>query len=311
MKSKNTTDKVPMHPRNKHRDGYDFELLMSQCPMLKKFVFVNEFNTKTIDFANPEAVKCLNQSLLITYYDLQYWDIPPFNLCPPIPGRADYIHHLADFLAQHCGGTIPTGDGVLGLDIGIGANCIYPILGHHLYQWSFVGTDINEEALQNCKRIISKNPNLVDYISLQLQTNIKYIFKNIILPEDKFTFSICNPPFHSSEDEVLQHNNRKTTHLNTAKGQNFSGNQNELWCEGGELTFINQMIYESAKYPMQCLWFTTLVSKKVHLKTIYNTLNRVNVAQHHTISMAQGQKNSRFIAWTFQTPQQIKDWKFE
>jgi 23S rRNA (adenine1618-N6)-methyltransferase len=38
-----------------------------------------------------------------------------------------------------------------------------------------------------------------------------------------------------------------------------------LWCEGGELGFVTQMIYESAKYPMQCLWFTTLVSKKENL----------------------------------------------
>jgi 23S rRNA (adenine1618-N6)-methyltransferase len=47
--------------------------------------------------------------------------------------------------------------------------------------------------------------------------------------------------------------------------------------EGGELV-ITQMIYESAKYPMQCFWFTTLVSKQSHLSSIYKTLNKVNAA---------------------------------
>jgi 23S rRNA (adenine1618-N6)-methyltransferase len=59
------------------------------------------------------------------------------------------------------------------------------------------------------------------------------------------------------------------------------------------------MIFESAKYPLQCLWFTTLVSKQSHLSSIYKTLNKVNAATIKTIAMAQGQKTSRIVAWTF------------
>jgi 23S rRNA (adenine1618-N6)-methyltransferase len=315
MKTIKNTEKTTLHPRNLHRFGYDFELLTLNYPQLGEFVFTNEHNSRTIDFSEPEAVKALNNALLISNYDIQSWDIPTDFLCPPIPGRADYIHYLADLLATSNNGVIPQGETVMGLDIGIGANCIYPILGNSIYGWSFVGTDIDEKAIQNCKKIISHNPKLTEAISLQLQVNSRFIFKKIITPEDRFTFTICNPPFHSSSEEATKSSIRKVTNLDsnvskTAKPVlNFGGHNAELWCEGGELGFIKQMIFESAKYPMQCLWFTTLVSKQSNLNTIYKTLNNVG-AIHKTIEMAQGQKTSRIVAWTFMTPAQQKAWKF-
>lgn len=314
MKSKNTTEKTSLHPRNLHRLRYDFELLIDKNPNLKNFVFINEHQIETIDFSNPEAVKSLNKSLLITYYDIQNWDIPENYLCPPIPGRADYIHHIADLLATSNNGAIPEGENVFGLDIGIGANCIYPILGNSVYGWNFVGTDIDADALDNCVKIIEENPKLTDVISLQQQTNSRYIFKDIILPEDKFAFTICNPPFHSSEEEATKGTIRKINNLENTKTTkpvlNFGGQNTELWCEGGELAFITQMIYESAKYPLQVLWFTTLVSKNSHLSSVYKTLAKANVGTVKTIEMAQGQKTSRIVAWTFQTEAQHKMWKF-
>jgi len=334
MKPTKNTEKTTLHPRNLHRFGYDFKLLTLNHPELSEFVFVSEHSTsssdseqakQSIDFSNPAAVKALNNALLITNYDIQNWDIPADFLCPPIPGRADYIHFLADLLATTNNGVIPEGENVLGLDIGIGANCIYPILGNSIYGWSFVGTDIDENALQNCKKIIGHNPKLTEAISLQLQVKPRFIFKNIITPEDRFTFTICNPPFHSSPDEASKSNLRKVSNLaanatkTTTRGGaernevkpvlNFGGHNAELWCEGGELGFIKQMIFESAKYPMQCLWFTTLVSKQANLNTIYKTLNHVG-AIHKTIEMAQGQKTSRFVAWTFMSEAQQKAWKF-
>ena len=307
-------EKPNLHPRNGHRSGYDFKLLIENYPELSKNSFVNQFETQTIDFSNPEAVKALNKALLISYYDIKNWDIPKDYLCPPIPGRADYIHYIADLLATSNNGEIPGGETVQGLDIGIGANCIYPIIGNSVYDWSFVGTDIDEKAIQNCKKIIEQNPKLIDAISLQLQTESRFIFKNIILPEDKFAFTICNPPFHASADEATKSSIRKVNNLQNTKTTkpvlNFGGHNAELWCNGGEIGFITQMIYESAKYPMQVLWFTTLVSKKDNLKSIYKTLNKVNVASIKTIEMAQGQKTSRFVAWTFLSEKQQEDWKF-
>jgi 23S rRNA (adenine1618-N6)-methyltransferase len=314
IKPKTITEKTNLHPRNLDRFGYDFEQLIKSCPELKKFVSINEHKIETIDFSNPEAVKSLNKALLIDHYGIKDWDIPKNHLCPPIPGRADYIHYIADLLASTNNGIIPEGEMIQGLDIGIGANCIYPIIGNTSYGWSFVGTDIDENAIQNCKKIIAANPKLIDAISLQQQTESRFIFKNIITPEDKFTFTICNPPFHASQDEATKSTLRKINNLENTKTTkpvlNFGGQNAELWCEGGELGFLTQMIYESAKYPMQCLWFTTLVSKKENLSSIYKTLNKVSAVAVKTIDMAQGQKTSRIVAWTFLSEAQQKAWKF-
>ena len=318
MKTKNSPEKTTLHPRNLNRTRYDFEKLVYNYPILKNYIFTNEYSSddseKTIDFSNPEAVKALNKAILISDYGIQYWDIPKNYLCPPIPGRADYIHYIADLLANSNNQIIPEGEHVIGLDIGIGSNCIYPIIGNHEYKWSFVGTDIDEKAIQNCKKIIGNNPNLIDVISLQLQTEPRFIFKNIILPEDKFSFTICNPPFHNSQEEATKSALRKVNNLQETKSVtptlNFGGQNLELWCDGGEIGFITQMIYESVKYPLQVFWFTTLVSKKENLKSIYKTLNKVGAVKIKTIEMAQGQKTSRFVAWTFLSEKQQNDWKF-
>lgn len=318
MKQKTITEKINLHPRNLDRFGYDFDQLVQISPELESFVFINEHAVKTVDFSNPEAVKALNKALLVTHYDIKNWDIPKNYLCPPIPGRADYIHNIADLLAAGNNGIIPEGETVQGLDIGIGANCIYPIIGNSTYGWSFVGTDIDEKAIANCSKIIENNPKLIDVISLQQQTEARFIFKNIFTPEDRFSFTICNPPFHASQEEATKSTLRKINNLEsqslgtktTKPVLNFGGQNAELWCNGGEIGFITQMIYESAKYPMQCLWFTTLVSKKENLTSIYRTLNKVSAVEVKTIDMAQGQKTSRIVAWTFLTETQRKAWKF-
>ena len=314
MKEKNTLEKLNLHPRNLHKFGYNFDKLIDINPDLKQYVFVNEFETQTIDFSNPNAVLALNKSILMLDYDIKYWNLPQDYLCPPIPGRADYIHNLADLLSSNNNNIIPIGENVIGLDIGIGSNCIYPILGNAVYDWSFVGTDIDENAIQNCKKIIEQNPRLIDSVSLQLQVESRFIFKNIILPEDKFAFTICNPPFHNSASEALKSSIRKVNNLENTRTKNpilnFGGQNAELWCEGGEIGFITQMIYESAKYPLQVFWFTTLVSKKENLPNIYKTLSKVQAVEIKTIDMSQGQKNSRIVAWTFLSEKQQKDWKF-
>jgi len=107
--SKAITEKTSLHSRNLHRSRYNFDLLIENCPELKPFVFINEHQIESIDFSNPQAVKTLNKALLISYYDIQNWDIPQDYLCPPIPGRADYIHYIADLLAESNNGVIPTG----------------------------------------------------------------------------------------------------------------------------------------------------------------------------------------------------------
>lgn len=304
-------EKSNLHPRNLHRDPYDFDQLIAGVPELKHYVFVNAYQSVTINFSLPKAVKLLNKALLLHFYKVQHWDIPDTNLCPPIPGRADYIHYLADLLEESCG-QLPEGQQVHGIDIGTGANLVYPLIAHRSYGWTMLGTDINEDSLRNAAQILNQNPDLLPAIRLKKQPEADYIFKNIIEPEDRFAFSMCNPPFHDSEASALKGNLRKTKNLSKSKVHkpvlNFGGQQSELWCEGGELAFITKMILESALYPLQVLWFTCLVSKKDHLFKLTSLLKKEKVADFRVIEMAQGQKISRMLAWTFVPQHKQKDW---
>jgi len=302
-----------LHPRNLHRGRYDLEAISETSPELRPFVFQNEFGNLSIDFSDPKAVKALNQALLKHFYDLEFWDIPDGFLCPPIPGRADYIHYLADLLARSDSGKIPTGDRINVLDIGTGANLIYPILGNSSYQWSFVGSELNPQATVAAQNILGQNPSLQTQIEIRPQPDPTQIFAGIIRPEEFFDLTLCNPPFHESAEAAQAGSQRKVRNLTgksvTKAKLNFGGQAAELWTEGGELEFIRKMILESTDFRNQVFWFTTLVSKSENLRSIESLLKSVGVAARKTISMAQGNKQSRFVAWTFLNESQQLAWK--
>ena len=161
-----------LHPNNKFNKGYHFDDLIIKNPLLKEFVIKNKFDAITIDFSNPNAVKELNKALLFTYDKISVWDFPDENLCPPIPGRLDYIHHLNDLISS------PKED-INVLDIGTGATCIYPLLGVAEYNWNFVATDIDLDSLDTAQDIIYDNK-LESKITLRQQFDEQHILKGIL-----------------------------------------------------------------------------------------------------------------------------------
>lgn len=302
------TDKKPnknLHPNNKHNADYKFSELIGAYPALEEFVFVNKYGTETIDFSNPKAVKAINTALLFKYYNITFWDFPDDNLCPPIPGRVDYIHHLADVLKAS---GISTNATIM--DVGIGANCIYPILGNAVYGWNFVGTDIDKKSIDRAENILKKN-NLSKFIQLKQQTDSAQIFKGILNNADKFSATMCNPPFYRSQEEAMQANARKLEGLGISDNvatRNFSGKQQELWYKGGEKAFLHTYLYESSQFKTQCFWYTSLVSKKENVQSMYDSLTKLGATAIKTIPMRQGNKATRIVAWTFLTDAEQKDW---
>lgn len=292
-----------LHPRNKHQERYDFDQLKAVVPELEAFIHKNPSGVDTIDFAIPEAVVLLNKAILIKDYKMTYWEMPKTNLCPPIPGRADYIHYVADLLAEGNSGKIPTGAGVKVLDLGIGANVIYPIIGVAEYGWDFVGSEVDVVSLQTAQHIVSNNPHLKNKVSLRQQPSKRNILKNIMGDKAYFDLVICNPPFFSSRAEVLAKTTQKLRNLGKEvvgkPVQNFSGQNNELWCEGGEKAFITNYIYESKHFKRNAVWYTTLVSNKDNLKPLQALLKRSEAAEVRIITMEQGNKVSRILAWRY------------
>ncbi|HJW09922.1 MAG TPA: 23S rRNA (adenine(1618)-N(6))-methyltransferase RlmF [Holophagaceae bacterium] len=292
--------KPGLHPRNRHRGRYDFVALLKVCPELGPFLQDNPMGDRSIDFADPAAVKLLNRALLLQVYGIKDWDIPLGYLCPPIPGRADYLHHLADLLEGAKGAAVRV------LDIGTGANVIYPLIGHHDYGWTFVGTEIDGTALESARRIVAAN-GLQEAIELRLQSNPAKVFEGVVKPGERFDACLCNPPFHASLVEAREGALRKWRNLGKDSGQkaptlNFGGQGAELWCPGGELGFVERMIKESARIPETCRWFTALLSKSTNLPGVQRALRQAGAADTRVIPMAQGQKQSRLVAWMFSPP---------
>ena len=310
---KSDREKDRLHARNKNRERYDLAALICAKPELAAYVKPNKYGNDSVDFSNPIAVKLLNKALLYHYYGITYWEFPDENLCPPIPGRADYIHYLADLLAENNFGTIPIGDKIICLDIGIGANCIYPIIGVTEYGWNFIGTDIDPKSVESARHIVDSNSSLKDKIECRLQKNKTDIFDGILNKEERIDLSICNPPFHASSEDAQKGTRRKVNNLSGRKIKrlelNFAGISNELIYEGGEYTFINNMINESKKFSKNCYWFSTLVSKKSNLPGIIKALEKTEANQIKTIPIGTGNKTSRIIAWTFLTKAEQKAWR--
>lgn len=306
-------DKKTLHSRNRNNARYDLEALVKLVPELRAFVVPNKYGTDSVDFAHPMAVKLLNKALLYCYYNIQHWDFPDDNLCPPIPGRADYLHHLADLMSENNFGNVPIGEKITCLDIGVGASCIYPIIGVVDYGWNFIGSDIDPRSIEAARAIVEANATLKGKIECRLQANPKDFFYGILGKEDKIDLSICNPPFHSSAEEAKKGTRRKIKNLIGEHEKNphlnFSGANNELIYGGGEHKFIHNMIKESKKFASNCLWFSSLVSKQSNLKGIYKALDEHQVSQFKTIPIGTANKSSRIVAWTYLSTAEQKKWR--
>lgn len=302
-KTKRVDTKSRLHPRSRHRSRYDFDVLTTTHAELSEYVRPNKYGDLSIDFADPKAVKALNTALLKNYYNIDQWDVPEGYLCPPIPGRADHLHYAADLLAEDNGGTVPKGTGIKCFDVGVGANCIYPIIGTHEYGWTFTGSDIDRDALTSAQFTIDNNDRLQGMVGLRHQEDKSKILMGVVQPEDRYDLLICNPPFHSSAEEAAAVSIRKLNNLNEQKvfsaKLNFGGKSNELWCEGGEKWFITTMIKESKAMPNAIRWYTSLVSREASLAKVQAVLKELKPKRTKVIEMGQGNKKSRMVAWSW------------
>ncbi len=283
-----------MHPRNRFQSRYVFPRLVSLVPELGAFVHPHPVEGETIDFSDPRAVKVLNRALFADAYGILDWDIPEGYLCPPLPGRADMLHHLADLVGER-------GPSVRVLDVGVGANCVYPLVGHKEYGWSFVGVDVDEGALGSAARIVRAN-GLESAIALRRQPVPEQVFRGAILAGETFALTVCNPPFYASADEARAESARKWRHLGKGHGadhRNFGGQGSELWCKGGEAGFLSRMASESARFASQVQWFSSLVSQDGNVPGLQRALKKLDAAEVRAIEMRHGQKKTRVVAWRF------------
>jgi 23S rRNA (adenine1618-N6)-methyltransferase len=294
-----------LHKNNKHSEGYDFELLVKSTPKLEEFVFTNSFGNVTIDFSKPEAVKLLNTALLKAHYGVVYWEFPDANLCPPIPGRVEYIHAIHNLLKKS-----GIKEKITVLDVGTGASCIYPLLGHAEYGWHFIASEIDKQAIKSAQTILIKNK-LTKAIELRYQDNEQNILTGVLKSNDKVSAVMCNPPFYKDEEHDNESTLLKQKGLGKQTGKvvrNFSGTAKELWYPGGEKAFVHNYLYQSSLQKTNCFWYTCLVSRTQHVLSMETSLKKLGATDFKILQISLGNKISRVVAWTFLSEKEQAEW---
>ena len=271
----------------------NFIELSTQFPSFSKYVITNKYNYTTIDWKNPDAVRELTQCLLKKDFGLKSYNLPSNFLIPTIPSRLNYILFLKKLFNAFSIGNYCNSPFIV--DIGTGANVIYPIIGNRMFNWNFVCSEINDDSIKIANEILKENQ--IDKIVILKQYNKSKVFegilddtKNIKKRNRKYIFTMCNPPYFDSEKE------EKKDNKHTDNEYNFE----EVYCKGGETRFILEMIKESEIYKNKVFIFTTLVGKKInfiHLKDILKNNEKIKLLKCETF--LQG-KNARWVlAWSY------------
>jgi 23S rRNA A1618 N6-methylase RlmF len=203
-------------------------------------------------------------------------EIPMNQLIPTYNSRMYYIDYLFKCVGPKA---------KKGLDIGTGSSCIYPIIGFKKYNWEFVATEIDPDSIYYSTENIKRNK-CTEKIQI-VKGEKKLLFVSNLGP---FDFTMCNPPFYSSQDQIDQSRQLKEQD----PGGICTGNANEMITDGGEVQFILQMINESQTFPATI--FSTLVGIKASVDPIKEYLASLNASYHiHVFRI--GKTSRSIITW--------------
>ena len=310
-----------MHPRNVFAaSNPDFAALAATHPRLLPYLVETKDGLHTIDFASWDATFELNRALLDACYGVKHWEVPRGHLCPPVANRANYVHWIEDLLALSrpaSASASAAGPALVGLDVGVGASCVYPLIGASLNGWRFVGIDVTDVAVAGARANAAGNPAIRHLVEIrdartfrlagtsptlenQTRTNENDSRgDSLLLPamdeHETFAFCMCNPPFFDSDIQTEEARRRKNP------GSDFGGSDAETSCPGGERAFTARLFEDSLALRDRVHWFTTMCGKKETVKHLRRALasRDARVAAVRTTVFRQGKTARWGVAWSF------------
>ncbi|KAG5361485.1 putative methyltransferase-like protein C27D7.08c [Yarrowia sp. C11] len=211
--------------------------------------------------------------------------LDPERLCPRVPIRLAYIEWIRHLLSEEL-------EAVVGLDVGTGTSCIYPLLASKLYGWKMIGSDIDPEAVEKAQENVERNPDVIELITVKLVSSQSDFFAF----SDDICFTMCNPPFYASVEEMQTSVSKKKSR----PAGELKAVQNELITEDGELGFLLRMISDSKRHK-NIVWFTSMMGKKETMEKVCEELKKEKI-YHSVVSRRPGKTKRWFVAWTF-TPE--------
>ncbi|KPM37623.1 hypothetical protein AK830_g8937 [Neonectria ditissima] len=255
--------------------------------------FADLWNQHNADFFNdPKCVMQLTKTLLQLDFDLQI-ELPDDRLCPPVTNRHNYLLWLKGLL-DSTSYEKPRRK-VVGLDIGTGASCIYPLLGCTERPWSFIATDIDPKSLEFARKNVALN---------HLQHRINVVQRkpeDAVIPLDDLgiatiDFTMNNPPFYKSAEDMANSAAQKSKPPQSA----CTGAKVEMVTDGGEVGFVDRILQESLVLRERVQWYTAMFGFLSSLVDFVQKLRENGIDNYAVTELIQGTKTRRWaIAWSF------------
>ncbi|KAF9494869.1 S-adenosyl-L-methionine dependent methyltransferase [Pleurotus eryngii] len=282
-----------MHFRNPYKEPPDFAILAEFYPKLRQYLIPGRDGHTAINFRNNDAQRALTEALMLRDFSIRL-TLPAERLCPPVPNRLNYILWLQD-IVRHSPATL---DGtVRGLDVGTGASAIYPLLACKLEsKWTFIATDVDKTSYKSALLNVARN-DLQERIKVQLSDADAPLFKLLAVEDSStvFSFTMCNPPFYATAEEVSRSAEMKHFPPNAA----CTGADVEMITNGGEARFVRRMVEESSQHPLRCRWYTSMLGKLSSLMEIVDDLKGNSVDNYAITEFTQGQTRRWAVGWSF------------
>ncbi|KAJ3477454.1 hypothetical protein NLG97_g8835 [Lecanicillium saksenae] len=275
-----------------------FRSLYSNPPDFKQLAALDDdfaavVQGRELDFKDPKAVMQLSKALLKHDFSLSL-ELPDNRLCPPIPNRHNYILWLKDLLDSTTYNA--SGGKLVGIDIGTGASCIYPMLGCIQRPWSFIAADIDDESLSWARKNIENN-HLQNRIQLvKSEPNGPIIPIQTAVNEEDLAFVMTNPPFYRSTEEMDERAAEKSLPPLTA----CTGAPVEMVTEGGEVAFVGRILDQSLELRGRIQWYTAMFGFLSSVTALVQRLRDNDIGNYAVTEFVQGKKTKRWaVAWSF------------
>ncbi|KAI9696737.1 MAG: hypothetical protein M1836_005099 [Candelina mexicana] len=170
------------------------------------------------------------------------------------------------------------------------------VIGLDIPKWRFGATDIDDKSLYYARENIARN-NLNPRIRLLKTTPEDPLIPLQALGLESIDFTICNPPFYSSTEEMLSSANAKQRPPFSA----CTGTPTETVTPGGEISFTLRLLHESHSLRTRVQWYTTLLGKLSSVSTLIPKLKQAGVDNYAVTEFVQGSSRTRRwgLAWSW------------
>lgn len=111
----------------------------------------------------------------------------------------------------------------------------------------------------------------------------------------RFDFTMCNPPFYASAEEVVRSAAAKALSPNAV----CTGAEVEMITAGGEEGFVSKMVRESLALGERCRWYTSMLGKQSSLAALVSLLRVHSITNYALTELVQGHTRRWALAWSF------------